>query len=507
MAALKNNHFIFLNNRLGKNYTGIESSVLKRSKLFIEKLNIIPVFLTMAYDLNTESTVEGLKKLKKIPDSFKHINLYQFYQTESVTKAISYPEPIENITKQKLEIIQNEKKLLTKFYNLESGLISYIHYYDDNGEIYRLDNFDNKGFLSRVCVFNTTSRPRERVSEFFYRVDGTLCFQKFYSHKNGENAVERIMVTDNLGRPAKVFDKEDDFTKFLLEFYFNKYSKEDNVNVIVDRKVHLIYTMNNRVIPNLKIYPVIHNYHLQDPLNLLSRLRSYAYYLQDIKNIDGLITLTDQQRYDIIERFGEYNNTYCIPHTVNDFPEKVPFNSRITNKVIAVGRYSPEKNHELMIRVFAKVVERLPSATLDIYGQGPLKSKLELLVKHLNMEDNISINSFAKDIDTKFSEARLSLLTSEYEGFSLVIMESLASGCPVIANDIRYGPSSMIDDGENGYLIDKDDESAFVDKIVKVLKNEDLNAELSQNAYESSQRFSGDNVAPLWQRFIEKITE
>ena len=65
----------------------------------------------------------------------------------------------------------------------------------------------------------------------------------------------------------------------------------------------------------------------------------------------------------------------------------------------------------------------------------------------------------------------------------------------------------MIDDGKNGYLIDKDDESAFVDKIVKVLEDENWNAELSKNAYESSQRFSDDNIAPIWQSFIEKITE
>ncbi|WP_301099222.1 glycosyltransferase [Otariodibacter sp.] len=506
MAFLKNNHFIFLNNRLGKNYTGIESSALKRSKIFIEKLNIIPVFLTMAYNLNTESIVEELKALKKIPDSFKHVNLYQFYQTESVTKAISYLEPIENLTEPRVQITQNQKKLFTKFYNLETGLISYIHYYDDNGEIYRLDNFDPTGFLSRVCVF-TTGKTRERVSEFFYRADGTLCFQKFYSHKNGENVVDRITVTDEVGRPTKVFNEEEDFTKFLLEFYFNKYSENEQVNVIVDRNVRLIDGMDNRVIPNLKIYPIIHSYHLQGLSNPQSRLRSYAYYLNNIRDIDGLIILTEQQRYDIVKRFGEYDNTYCIPHVVNDFPQKVPFDSRITNKVIAVGRYSPEKNHELMIRIFAKVVERLPSATLDLYGHGPLKSKLESLIKDLNMEENISINPFSKDIYAKFSEAKLSLLTSEYEGFPLVVMESLACGCPVIANDIRYGPSSMIDDGKNGYLIDRDDESAFVDKIVKVLKDESLNAEFSKNAYESSQRFSDDNIAPVWQSFIEKITK
>ena len=160
-----------------------------------------------------------------------------------------------------------------------------------------------------------------------------------------------------------------------------------------------------------------------------------------------------------------------------------------------------------MINIFAKVVEQIPTATLDLYGYGPLEGKLKQLIRKLGMEKNITVNPFTKDIYDKFSKARISLLTSQYEAFSLVILESLACGCPVISNDIQYGPSGMIENGENGYLIEKDNESIFVSKIIKVLKDERLNAELSNNAYKSSQRFSEDNVAPIWKHFIEKITK
>lgn len=500
----KDQYFIFFNNNLGENYAGIESAALKRSKLFIEKLKITPVFLTMAYNLGIDLTIEELKRVNKIPESFKHINLYQFYQIQSANKSVSFSPVVANKPiKRKVEVIKNGKKYITKFYNLKTGLISYIHYHDDNGERYRLDNFDSKGFLSRVCVFKAQSK--ERISEFFYRADGTLCFQKFFIQKDGKNLVDKIIIHDELGVPIEFFDRHEDFIKYLLEFYFNTFNQNDQVNVIVDRNVRLIDSIKNNVTPYLKMIPVSHTSHLEEPLNMQSNFRSY--YFRNMKDQDGVIILTEQQRQDVIARCGDFNNTYCIPHVMDDFPKRVGFSKRIANKVIAVGRYRPEKNHSLMIRVFAKVVEKIPTATLDLYGYGPLESELKQLIRELNMDGSITVNPFTKNIYDKFSEARISLLTSHYEAFSLVVMESLACGCPVIANDIKYGPSTMIVDGENGYLIEKDDESAFVDKIVKMLKNEDLNAELSQNAYESSQRFSEDNVAPLWQRFIEKITE
>ncbi len=503
-AEPKNQYFVFFNNNLSENYSGIESAALKRSKLFIEKLRITPVFLTMAYNLGIDATIEDLKNLNKIPESFQHINLYRFYQVKSSTKSsIDVQHVVNNPIKQKIEVVRDGKKYITKFYDLKTGFISYIHYHDDNGERYRLDNFDPDGFLSRVCVFKPDTK--ERISEFFYRADGTLCFQKFFIQKEGKNVVNKIIIHDEAGIPIEFYDRHEDFIKYLLEYYFNTFDKDDQVNVIVDRNVRLIDRIRNTVVPNLKMIPVSHTSHLKDPSDMQSNFRSY--YFRDIKNLDGLIILTEQQRKDIIARCGEFNNVYCIPHVVDAFPKQVEFNSRIANKVIAVGRYRPEKNHTLMINIFAKVVEQIPTATLDLYGYGPLEGKLKQLIRKLGMEKNITVNPFTKDIYDKFSKARISLLTSQYEAFSLVILESLACGCPVISNDIQYGPSGMIENGENGYLIEKDNESIFVSKIIKVLKDERLNAELSNNAYKSSQRFSEDNVAPIWKHFIEKITK
>ncbi|MDU1480554.1 MAG: glycosyltransferase, partial [Staphylococcus epidermidis] len=64
-----------------------------------------------------------------------------------------------------------------------------------------------------------------------------------------------------------------------------------------------------------------------------------------------------------------------------------------------------------------------------------------------------------------------SLLTSEYEGFGLTVMESIEVGCPVIAYDVRYGPGEIIEHGENGYLVEPDNIEAFAAYMDKIIKN------------------------------------
>ena len=62
-----------------------------------------------------------------------------------------------------------------------------------------------------------------------------------------------------------------------------------------------------------------------------------------------------------------------------------------------------------------------------------------------------------------FQHATASLLTSQYEGFGMTIMESIHNGCPVVSYDVRYGPSELIIDGENGLLIDAGDDRLLME--------------------------------------------
>lgn len=158
-----------------------------------------------------------------------------------------------------------------------------------------------------------------------------------------------------------------------------------------------------------------------------------------------------------------------------------------------------------MIRIFAKVVEKLPEATLEIFGSGSLKDELEALIKTLNLTDHIFLRGYTQDIYAEFSTAKCSLMTSEYEGQPLVMLESLSCGCPVVSQDFRYGPRMMLEDGKNGFIVAQDDEEGFAQRIIEILTNDQLAQTLSANAYQSIEPFKEENVAPLWQKMMVTV--
>ncbi|RIM56487.1 glycosyltransferase, partial [Staphylococcus arlettae] len=173
--------------------------------------------------------------------------------------------------------------------------------------------------------------------------------------------------------------------------------------------------------------------------------------LNNLNNIDALVLLTKKQKEDIAKRFGTRNNYYVIPHSIQipDIKE-----NKISNRVVIVSRLHPEKRLDHSIKAFEKVVKKVPNATLHIYGEGEEKSKLQELINKLGLKNQVKLMSYSKKINTILQSADCSLLTSQYEGFALAIQESIANGTPVIAYDIKYGPSDMIDNDKNGYLVE-----------------------------------------------------
>ena len=82
------------------------------------------------------------------------------------------------------------------------------------------------------------------------------------------------------------------------------------------------------------------------------------------------------------------------------------------------------------------------------------------------------------------------------------ILESLSNGCPVISYNIKYGPSELIKDGINGYLIPPFNLDEFSEKIIEVLDNEALHASLISSAPKTVENFSHKNIANKWASII-----
>ncbi len=145
-----------------------------------------------------------------------------------------------------------------------------------------------------------------------------------------------------------------------------------------------------------------------------------------------------------------------------------------------------------------------PDEVLRIYGDGRLREELEALVDKLGIADSVEFVGVTSDMPSVYKDARLLVMTSDYEGMPNAMLEALASSVPVISTDCPCGgPRMIIKDGINGYLVPVGDVESLIN-IWRNISDNDL-AKLKKGAYESAQRFKSDSVLKEWLDYLSEI--
>lgn len=122
--------------------------------------------------------------------------------------------------------------------------------------------------------------------------------------------------------------------------------------------------------------------------------------------------------------------------------------------ICAVGRLEPVKNFEMLIDAFCMFAKNHPDYFLEIYGKGSLEEELKRLVREKNLDKQVLFRGFCPDVKEKIKDTSMFVLSSNYEGISNSMIESLAMGIPVIATDCPIGGGRMyIKNGDNGILV------------------------------------------------------
>ncbi|WP_405343043.1 glycosyltransferase [Fibrobacter sp.] len=135
--------------------------------------------------------------------------------------------------------------------------------------------------------------------------------------------------------------------------------------------------------------------------------------------------------------------------------------------LVTTGRLVPQKNHELLIRAFAKVVNELDD-DLYIYGDGPLKEHLIKLVHDLNLQDRVFLPGATKNVADEIKSARIFILSSDYEGLPNSLMEAMALGIPCLSTDCPCGgPKALLNEE---YLFAKGDIHGLAKMLSKTRK-------------------------------------
>ncbi|KUG55744.1 hypothetical protein AVL62_05495 [Serinicoccus chungangensis] len=257
--------------------------------------------------------------------------------------------------------------------------------------------------------------------------------------------------------------------------------------------------------PYVARYAVLHSSHLAAPGDDVSRLRpSFARVLRS-ERPDPVVFLTERQRAEAEAHLGEQARFRVIPHAAPS-PEPGRPVDRDPDLVVMVGRLSDVKQTGHGVRAFAKVLKQHPQARLEIYGDGELRPRLQEMVDRRGLSGSVHLRGFTTDPQEVFRRASLCLLTSKYEGAPMVLGEAMVNGCPVVSYDIRYGPSDMITDGVNGFLVAPGDVGAVAEATLRVLQDPALARRLSAGCVQVAEQYGREAFVARWVHLFRELS-
>lgn len=167
--------------------------------------------------------------------------------------------------------------------------------------------------------------------------------------------------------------------------------------------------------------------------------------------------------------------------------------------VVALGRLEEEKRFDILIRAHALLRRRGLDHRLIIAGEGPQRPALEALATSLEARNTIVLPGFIANPYPLLRMANLFVLSSQYEGSSLVLLEALALGVPVVATDCPVGPREILEGGRWGRLVPPNDPDALAAAIADALRDR------QGNGRRRAEEFAPDRIVPQWEALLRRV--
>lgn len=338
---------------------------------------------------------------------------------------------------------ENGEKSYLKDFDKVTNKLHHVNIYSKfNGSLLKREHYDLRGYLHKADFFNENSgKIWQRIH---YDKSGVSYLTVLYRLQHNEVKLTNIIYQ---GISVSKFNFHN-INELYTEWLTSKISGD--TAFIVDARIMDESVLNIKDSRAYKILQLHNNYH-KDPMDLSSPFKARAKTLVDRGNeADFVVSLTQSQMEDLIENANlDKSRATFIPHSIE---KKDIIYSKIKLNIVIVARLAKQKRIDHAIRAFKIFSSSYPEFSLHIYGDGEEKENIDKLIKDMGLERKCFLKGYTEDVQRVFQEAYFSLVSSNFEGFPLSILESLSNGCPVVSYDINFGPKDMIINGTNGYL-------------------------------------------------------
>lgn len=495
--------YYFITKRQDVLTSSIEIAEVKRLKIF-DELNQPASIITLEYNHDHAEAEEKLGVEGRV------INLFQYFQKLDYNYDNEFnDELIKNILtkqnyiikdnlafkdgKKRIHVVLKGQRLYSANYYDHFGFLDHTDYYDA-GCLSYTDFYEDKGRKVVTQYYDNSGKP---VLTYYYR--------------GGENNYPVLtMIKLDFQNTTILFDNLSELYAYFLDKIIEKDPKAVFINDRSEVTLDAFKIMKNKFIPK---YQVFHS-----ALTVTGRLDSdlfevYKPIKKMLENgiLSGVISSTKNEAMDAAELFST-KHSYAIPVTYLDketLETRFPFENRVPGKLISVARLSSVKRLDHIIKTVAYLHEEFPFISLDIYGyedsanNNATPNYLRKLVEDKHAEDYVHFCGYKNDLANVYKTADLEVLTSQFEGFAMALLEAQGYGCPVVSYDIDYGPSEIVSDGKSGKLIPPASTASLYRVIKELLDNREKLKYFSENAQTSVEQYSFDSIKNKWYKFLK----
>ena len=230
---------------------------------------------------------------------------------------------------------------------------------------------------------------------------------------------------------------------------------------------------------------------------LFPHFRRYA-----AKKSDAVVLLTEKDRNNYENHFKKHAPIYVIPNPAERTDCAYDRESRT---ILSVGHLLRNKGYHRVVEMGRKILPSRPDWKWVICGEGPERPALEQAIRDAGLEQQILLPGLVKNMDEYYRTAAIQVLTSDMEGLPMTLLEGKGHHLPLVAFDIMTGPSDIIDEGINGYLIEPFDLDAMAEKIAALMDNPTLRKNYSENSKIGMEKFSKPTILQSWENLLKEV--
>lgn len=282
--------------------------------------------------------------------------------------------------------------------------------------------------------------------------------------------------------------------KFMKAFFkINLYFVKQETSFIIAQGMPVALMLFPLNFMKKKVIACEHvHYDYYDKMIKWIRNKLYKYYYKVV-----VLTSKDKEKFE-----KNLNNVECIPNYISKISEK---KSLLNNKVIiSVGRLEEQKGYDILIDICSKLLPNYPDWKLKIFGEGNLKKELENQIVQKKMEKQIFLMGTTNEIEKEYLKSDVYVMSSRFEGMPLVLLEAQSYGIPLVSFDCPNGPSDIIEDRCNGYLIKYLDKKDMLKKLDILIKNKLLRNWMGKECKKRITEFKRENILKLWSELFRR---